>query len=52
MGRIWTVLAVAFAALAFGSVAAKEPGAPIGLGDLAVTALLGWAAWACWKARR
>ncbi|AXG76958.1 hypothetical protein DVK44_03855 [Streptomyces paludis] len=52
MTRIWTVLAVLFAALAVGSVASKESGAPIGVGDLAVTALLACFAWACWKCRR
>ncbi|MFJ8001031.1 hypothetical protein ACIQ7D_28565 [Streptomyces sp. NPDC096310] len=45
------VLAVLFAALAVGSIAAKEPGAPIGAGDLAIAGLLACLAWGCWKAR-
>ncbi|MEE1799613.1 hypothetical protein ACIQVO_00795 [Streptomyces sp. NPDC101062] len=52
MTRFWMGLAVLFAALAVGSIASKEPGAPIGVGDLAVTALLAFLAWGCWKARR
>ncbi|MFE3826632.1 hypothetical protein [Streptomyces sp. NPDC059092] len=52
MRRFWTGLAVLLAALAVGSIASKETGAPIGAGDLAVTALLACLAWGCWKARR
>ncbi|WP_158712264.1 hypothetical protein [Streptomyces sp. NRRL F-5135] len=52
MTRIWTGLAVLFAALAVGSIASREPGAVIGIGDLAVTALLACLAWVCWRFRR
>ncbi|MFE3738274.1 hypothetical protein [Streptomyces sp. NPDC059134] len=40
-----------FAALAVGSIASKESGAPIGAGDLAIAGLLLLLAWGCWKAR-
>ncbi|MEV6424311.1 hypothetical protein [Streptomyces sp. NPDC051662] len=54
MRAFWTVLAILFAALTVGSLAALNEGAggSIGLSDIAVAAVLATLAWLSWGARR
>ncbi|MEU0279197.1 hypothetical protein ACIOGX_04120 [Streptomyces sp. NPDC088147] len=54
MRAFWTVLAILFAALAVGSLASlnERAGTSIGIGDIAIAALLATLAWASWKSAR
>ncbi|MEV4969389.1 hypothetical protein [Streptomyces scopuliridis] len=56
MRAFWTVLAILFAALAVGTLVplyeGAGAGAPIGIGDIAIAAVLATLAWASWKSAR
>ncbi|MFE9884225.1 hypothetical protein [Streptomyces scopuliridis] len=54
MRAFWAVLAILFAALAVGSLASLNEGAgtSMGIGDIAIAAVLATLAWASWKSAR
>ncbi|PVE08564.1 hypothetical protein [Streptomyces scopuliridis] len=56
MKAFWTVLAILFAALAVGTIASLNEragsGTSLGIGDIAITAVLATLAWASWKSAR